>query len=80
MFQVLFFEKEAQEQAELMISEGDNQLAKEIWNLPDQKVIKKFISATMPDIKFSKKHFISRIYPDYLNSFGLEPLPQVYIE
>jgi hypothetical protein len=37
----------------MMISEPSEELAKEIWNLPEKKEFKTFIELTLPSIAFS---------------------------
>ena len=64
-----------------MISEGNNELAKEIWNLPDHKMLKNLVAASLPNIKYSEKIYIPRIFKDYLDSKGKKPLPnEIVIE
>lgn len=61
IFKVALFKNDAFHEAALMISEPDGKLAKEIWNLPENKTLQNFISAVLPTIEFSEKIYIPRV-------------------
>ena len=46
----------------MLISEPDGKLAKEIWNLPEDKMFRGFIASLLPAIEFSKEYWIPRIF------------------
>ena len=68
MAKVLVFSDEARDESESMISDGNDKLAKKVWNLPDNKFMKKFVGLSLPSIKYSEAVFIPRSYEDYLKS------------
>lgn len=48
-----------------MISDPSEELAKEIWNLPEKKEFKAIIELTFPHIAFSERLFIPRKVREY---------------
>lgn len=65
-----------------MISEPSEELAKEIWNLPEKKEFKTFIELTLPSITFSQHFYIPRKLREYYMhrvTQGYIPLPDYTI-
>jgi hypothetical protein len=57
--------KEAKFEAEIMFSEGKDDLAKEIWNLPENKKFREFIQLCLPSIAYSAMFYLPRVYKGY---------------
>ena len=65
VFQVAVSKTVAHDEAEVMISDPNEKLAKEIWNLPERKEFKAFIEMSLPSIEFSLQLFIPRVHKHY---------------
>lgn len=48
------FKENATHQAELLISDPNSQLAKQIWNLPDEPMFRSLIIGILPSIAYSE--------------------------
>ena len=62
IFKFAIFKEDAHHQAELLISDPDGGLAKEIWNLPEHKMLKSIGATSFPSIEYSKEIYIPRIF------------------
>jgi acetyltransferase-like isoleucine patch superfamily enzyme len=50
-----------------MISEAKDDLAKEIWNLPENRKFREFIAICLPSIAYSNMFYLPRLYKQYFN-------------
>lgn len=48
-----------------MISEAKDDLAKEIWNLPENRKFREFIALCLPSIAYSVIYYLPRTYKAY---------------
>ena len=67
VLEVAFFKESAHKEAELMISDPNEKLAKHIWNLPEKKELKNLIELTLPSIAFSKQYFMPKLTKAYFS-------------
>ena len=62
----MIFKKDAMHEAEVLISDPNSELAKQIWNLPEQKLFRNLISTVLPSIAMSEEIWITRLFGDFL--------------
>lgn len=50
----VIYKKDAEDEANILFSAPDKQLAKQIWNLPEQALFRNLISTVLPSIAYSE--------------------------
>lgn len=62
ILKIMTSKKDAENEAKMLFSDPNQELAKQIWNLPEQKLFRNLIATVLPSIAMSEEFWIPRIF------------------